>query len=59
MSLRAVHPVTNKIEPVKLIQNRFKLKVIEFPNGEEFPADTITIVCNTCEQEECACLRVA
>jgi len=57
--MKAIHPVTSNIETVKVYDNRFKLRCVEFPNGEVLPASTVTIVCSTCEQAECACPRVA
>lgn len=57
--MKAIHPVTEKIETVKVYTNHFRLRVAEFPNGESYPANTLTIVCSTCEQKECVCPRAA
>lgn len=57
--MKAIHPVTDKVEAVKVFDSRFKLRSVEFPNGEVFPADTVKIVCNVCEQKECVCQKAA
>lgn len=59
MGIKAAHPVTEKIESVKVYTNHFRLRVAEFPNSESFPLNSLTIVCSTCEQKECACLQAA
>jgi hypothetical protein len=59
MSIKAIHPVTEKPETIRVYTNHFKLKSAEFPNGESFPLNSLTIVCSTCEQKECVCLQVA
>jgi hypothetical protein len=57
--MKAIHPVTQKVESVRASNNRFKLRVFVFPNGEEFPADTVTTVCSSCEERECVCPKAA
>lgn len=57
--MKAIHPVTEKIETIRVYTNHFKLKSAEFPNGESFPLNSLTTVCSTCEQKECVCLQVA